>query len=260
MPAFTPLSIDVTANSRTNTVSLTPSEPLVNGSPMALDTVLYSRYPFLAQMTPASGVPVYHVDIPVTIPPNDPAREFLLDSIADIGVDIVLHSMNDTSGWAVTTDACWLSAYGLNRQPRVVTPLRPLGPNSEEMSGSVRLTRLAELYDTMLQGLRTTYYNASLGDVGLPNTDIIQCIVRESSDDARGPTDPQLLPPMGADWASAACIIIYSLRVADGSTPYVITCREIDFSARFEPLSDQHIAAHILTSEEQKASTYDWIA
>lgn len=257
-PAFTPIAIEVTADSRTNTVSLTPSEPLVNGSPMPLDTVLCARYPFLGQVAQSPGVTVYHIDVPVTIPPNDPSRDFLLDSIADIGVDLVLHSVNDMTGWAVTTDACWLSAYGPSRQPRVVTPLRPIGA-SGEVAGQVRLTRLAELYNTLLQSLRTTYYNASLGDIGLPNTDIIQRVVRESSDDARGPLDPQLLPPMGSDWQNASCILIYSLRVADGSTPYIITARELDFSARFEPLSDQHIAAHILASEEQKSSTYDWV-
>jgi hypothetical protein len=121
------------------------------------------------------------------------------------------------------------------------------------------MTRLAELYNTLLQSLRTSYYNASLGDIGLPNTDIVQRIVRDGGEDTRGSFDPQLLPPMGTDWSNAACILVYSLRVADGTMPYVITAREIDFAARYSNVSDQHIAAHILASEEQKSSSYDWI-
>ncbi|BEI81228.1 hypothetical protein CcaverHIS002_0203880 [Cutaneotrichosporon cavernicola] len=260
VPAFTPLSIEVTADSRNGSVSLTASEPLTNGSPMPLDNYLANRYPFLLQMAQSPGVaiPVYHIDVPVTIPPNDPSREFLLDSITDIGLDLVLHCLNDASGWAVTTDATWQSAYGPNRQPRVVTPLRPLGA-SREIAGSVRMTRLAELYNSLLQNLRTSYYNASLGDVGVPNTDIVQRIVRDGGEDTRGSFDPQLLPPIGSDWSNAACILVYSLRVADGAMPYVITARGIDFSAQYETVSDQHIAQHILASEEQKSSSYDWI-
>ncbi|KLT38463.1 hypothetical protein CC85DRAFT_305952 [Cutaneotrichosporon oleaginosum] len=259
VPSFTPLSIEVTADSRNGSVSLTASEPLANGSSMPLDNLLAGRYSFLLQMaqTPGVTIPVYHIDVPVTIPPNDPSREFLLDSINDIGLDIVLHSLNEVSGLAVTTDVNWQSAYGPNRQPRVVTPLRALGAPGET-AASVRMPRLAELYNALLQNLRTSYYNASLSDVGLPGTDIVQRIVREGGDDPRGSFDPQLLP-MGSDWSSALCILVYSLRIADGSTPYVITAREIDFSARYEPVSDQHLAAHILASEEQKQSTYDWL-
>lgn len=263
--SFIPASLEVTAQTADSVIPLTSNEQLTPQPPVNWwDIYMWnSRYPFLQQVAQAPGVPVYHIDVPFSLPTDSNQRQTLGEGVTEFGLHIALRPLvSETTGWAMTSDSGFVHATTAVRYPRSISSLRP--HPSGELTGSVRLGDLARLYEHFVHtpAVDERRQGGSLASVALPMSVLIQRVVRDDSPDVRTPPQQSpSLPGLGSDWASAAAIIIYSFWAENSWSPPGVICRPVDFDgapASENVVADQ-LAAGLLAGEEEQPSKFDWM-
>lgn len=262
--SFIPTSLEVKAHTADSIVPLTTMDPtkdhLVTQPPIPWYSIYMwqTRYPFLEQVAQAPGVPVYHIDVPITLPVDYNMREALSDGVNQLGLRISLRPIvSETTTWGMTSDSGFFHpATGTMRYPRTYTVLQ--AQRNNDLAGTVKLPELARLYEQFVRD-----DSDSLASVAIPMSALIHRVVRDDSPDARTPPHHTMLPQLGSDWSSAAAIFIYSFWVAESWTNPAppVSCRPVDFdgSPGSEVAAAEDLAARLLAGEEAQPSKFAWL-
>lgn len=251
LASFVPSAVDFTAETREGYLSLTGGDPLVPGPPIPLSEIyMYKqRYPFLEAIAANPTVPVYHIDLPLMFGSDSTQRRSLLERSFAFDLFVSLRPLVDANGWALTTDAGFVSPRDTFPYPRVATTMR--AAPSGDLTADARLPELARLYD---QFDRT---NGAVPDtfasVGVPMSILVQRVVRDMGDRT------SRLPPggqPGSDWSEASVVLIYTFW-ADARSGLI--CRPVDFERRPADVAADQLVSDLLAGEEQQPSKFDWL-
>lgn len=263
---FIPSTFEVTALASDSAVPLTSAEPMiVDTNPLRWADIYMSkqRYQFLDYVAASSNpVPVYHIEVPLSIPSDRAARRAMLEQTLELGVHLSLRPLGDPSGWTLTTDSGYAHSHGIVQCARSAAALRM--SSNGELNASARLLDLARIYAQVVKDddrvLRADGVPDQFSYAAVPMSALVQRVVRGSADQHATRAPLQL----GNDWADAACIIIYSFWVHDGIAPSAPVCRQVDFNSDAEPGPEdfvaQQLVADLVAGEESQPSRFDWMS